>query len=137
MTGDYYTLKGKLKYLNGTFLILAIFALDCLTGSVTALMGQAETTDEWLKQIMVFQGARSVFAWMPYILILLLLRYRFMLDRTDEALIVLCLIMSIFETSDYITNYNWRGMWMDYIVFSIIAIPLISYKLHTVAKRLK
>ena len=57
MTGDYYTLKGKLKYLNGTFLILAIFALDCLTGSVTALMGQAETTDEWLKQIMVFINA--------------------------------------------------------------------------------
>ena len=137
MKVGFYGLKGKLRYLNGTLLIIALFTLDCLTGAVTLLLGQAETQEEWISQIVTFMAARSVFTWTPYILILLLLRYRFYFDKVDEILTVLMLLMSIFDTSDYLVNWNMRNMWMDYIVFSIIAIPLIIYKLHTVAKRLK
>jgi len=131
-----FTLRGKLKYLSGTFLILSIFLLDCLLGSVSLLMGEAKDMNEWVYQIQMFCAARSVFAWIPYLLIFILLKHKIYIDRLDEALLTLCLLMSVIETSDYLTNGNWRAVWMDWIVFGIFALTLIYFKIRSVIKRI-
>lgn len=96
-------------------------------------MGRAEDMDEWVFQVQVFSMCRSIFAWVPYMLLLFLLRFEILLDWIDEALIVLCLLMSVIDTLDYWVNANWRPVWMDWVVFGIISVSLVAYKL----KRLK
>lgn len=136
MSNEYYTLKGKSKHLRGTFIILSVFLIDSLLGSVSMFQGQAETMDEWFEQIRWFCMFRSIFTWIPYLLLLYIARNGIKLDWMDEAILINCLLMSIVDTTDYITNANWRGVWMDWIVFGIFTSLLIALKLHKTAKRL-
>lgn len=79
---------------------------------------------------------RSIFTWIPYLLLLYIARNGIKLDWIDEAILINSLLMSIVDTTDYITNANWRGVWMDWIVFGIFTSLLIALKLHKTAKRL-
>ena len=92
-------------------------------------MGQAETVEEWAEQIKVFMGFRSLFTWMPYILILFLMNRKIYISKEDEALALLCLMMSVIDSIDYFVNSNWRPVWMDWVVFGVISVSLIIYKI--------
>lgn len=113
---------------SGTILILGIFLFDSLLGSVTLLMGQAETVEEWVGQVNDFMGFRSLFTWIPYMLILFLIKNRIYISKEDEALVLLCLMMSMVDSIDYFVNANWRPVWMDWTVFSIVSVSLIIHK---------
>ena len=65
----YLEKKGINNY-SGTILILGLFLLDSLLGSVTIFMGQAETVEEWAEQINLFVGLRSIMNIAPYTIIL-------------------------------------------------------------------
>lgn len=135
MKNVFTNLKGKGKYLKGTFFILFIFLVDCLTGSVSIIMGQAETEEEWFNQIIYFSAARSVFAWMPYLVLLYLANFKVSLSKEDEALLVIFLIFSFIETGDYFTNYNWRPVWLDYVVLTIFVVSLLYIKIKRLSKQ--
>jgi len=120
--------KGINNY-SGTILILGLFLLDSLLGSVTIFMGQAETVEEWAEQINLFVGLRSIMNIAPYTIILILMNTKVYISVEDEALALLCFMMSALDSVDYFVNNNWRPVWMDWIVFTIVALILIGHKI--------
>lgn len=120
--------KGINNY-SGTILILGLFLLDSLLGSVTIFMGQAETVEEWAEQINLFVGLRSIMNIAPYTIILILMNTKVYISVEDEALVLLCFMMSALDSVDYFVNNNWRPVWMDWIVFTFVALILIGHKI--------
>lgn len=92
-------------------------------------MGQAETVEEWAEQINLFVGLRSIMNIAPYTIILILMNTKVYISVEDEALVLLCFMMSALDSVDYFVNNNWRPVWMDWIVFTFVALILIGHKI--------
>lgn len=91
---------------------MMVFLIDIVTGNwVKAFYDAPQTMEEWQKQVVIFNSAKSFFDWIPYMLLFLIA-----VDIYDRLLIYLFLFFSVLTTFDWFVNSNWRPVGMDWAV---------------------
>jgi len=91
----------------------------------------------WLENKHNGDIAKSLYSWMPYIFVLLFIKYKkaiseFRPDFIDKIMAGICLFSSVITTCDYLTNLNLRPMWMDWTVLGGALLVFFMLKLRKI-----
>lgn len=117
--------------IKATILILIIFGIDAITGNLHYLTDKAypegvsycDNIDIFLRNEKLYNAAKSFFDWIPYLLVLLIARYKIVFDKYSMPVLIVMLFFCLLTTLDWFTNSNWRAEKLDWIVlFSVLSI---------------
>ncbi len=112
-------------------LFQVIFALDNLACNLWIWRyGQAETIEEFYRNVQFLCLCLTLFAAVPYIM--LMFRIAPKLHRWDRFIIACGLLSVAVQADDYITNYNIRPTWFDWwffygLIFIFTVLKTISH----------
>lgn len=131
-------MKNKV-HISGTIIILLVFCIDCVTGlwqSKILRVPAPLTFEEWGWQLVQFTYFKSFFDYVPYLLLMLIVVFRFWpkvlrsinFDLFDVLLIILYLFNCVITTLDYQLNDNTRDTGIDIQAFAIITLFIIGLK---------
>lgn len=123
-----FTNSKKLSNWGAMFLILSIFALDCVLGNVYKVVNSSD----YVTQVYQYVSFKEVFGLVPYLLLTVIsLNVNIKFDKFDIAILFTCLVLQLFNIVDFFVNNNWRPTWSDWVIFFLIAIPAIIFKYKT------
>lgn len=110
-------------------LILIIFAIDVITGNIVKwFYPQPETMEEWQRQVVLFNACKSFYDWIPYLMVIVLSRYRIDVDMYDIMICFVILFLCLLNSLDWFVNSNWRPVGIDWIVFIVSLLVILTLK---------
>ena len=115
---------------RSTLLIMAIFILDVILGNASRIMGKAETMEEWTRQVILYNTLKSFLDWTPYILLMIISRVKLDFDWMDQAMALVCLFSCIVNSADWIMNFNFRPVILDWWAFGSMLLVLVGLKIN-------
>lgn len=130
----------KIKvHISGTLLILFVFIAQCVTGlwqSKVLNTPAPLAVEDWVSQMIAFNYFKSYFEYVPYLLLMLIVVFRFWprllktinFDLFDVLLIIVYLFSCLITTLDYKLNDNTRDSNLDIQAFAIITLIIIGLK---------
>lgn len=126
-------------YFSGTILILLVFIIDCVTGMWQKIIGTPDPTTarEWGYQLVDMMGNKSWFTYVPYLLIALIMVFRWWphllkrlnFDILDIVLLIMYLVSCIITSIDYHTNLNMRECITDVWSYAILTAFILIVKI--------